>query len=348
MLVSALTERELIARVQEQLPQPPSFVLAGIGDDGAVVEPERNRVEVLTVDAIVEGVHFDRRFTPPDAIGHRALAVNLSDLAAMGASPRLALLSCVLPATLRCAEFDEIVRGIAALAAAYRVHVVGGNLTRSPGPLMIDVTAVGFVKRRDVLTRCGARAGDEVYVTGTVGAAAAGLQMLQGRISTTDQTAHVGDQATPANDRTDSCIRRYLYPQARVRTGELLGRNRAASACMDLSDGLADGVRQLASLSGVGIRLDGNALPIEAEARTWFESQGVDPIERAIAGGDDYELVFTARPRLRGRLTNVLRHGGTAFTRIGVCTKEPDVLLCRTVAGAATEQPLPDGFDHFR
>ena len=127
---------------------PPAGWLVGIGDDAAVVEPERNRLEVLSVDALVEGVHFDRAFTPPDAIGHRALAVNLSDLAAMGAAPRLALLSLALPPTLPLADFDAIVGGLAALAARIAMHVAGGNLTRSPGPLVIDVTVVGTVKRR--------------------------------------------------------------------------------------------------------------------------------------------------------------------------------------------------------
>ena len=174
MNISDLTERELVARIQQHLPPPPPWMVVGIGDDAAVVEPERNRLEVLSVDAIVEGVHFDRRFTPPDAIGHRALAVNLSDLAAMGAEPRLALLSMALPAALSCDEFDRIAAGLAALAARHKLHVAGGNLTispGSPGPIMIDVTVVGTVKRRQVLTRSGARPGDEVYVSGTIGAA---------------------------------------------------------------------------------------------------------------------------------------------------------------------------------
>ena len=171
-----LSERELIARIRERLPPPPAWLLVGIGDDAAVVEPERNRVEVLSVDALVEGVHFDRAFVPPDAIGHRALAVNLSDLAAMGAAPRLALLSMALPPRCRSPTSTPSSRGFAALAARHRLHLVGGNLTRSPGPLMIDVTVVGTVKRRQALTRGGARPGDELYVSGTIGAAAAGLR----------------------------------------------------------------------------------------------------------------------------------------------------------------------------
>ena len=144
---------ELIARIRGLLPPAPDWLVVGIGDDAAVVTPARNRLEVLTVDAIVEGVHFDRRFTPPAAVGHRALAVNLSDLAAMGAEPRLALLSLALPAGEPVSDFDGMVTGLAALAGRYGVHVVGGNLTRSPGPLMVDVTMAGVVKRRQVLTR---------------------------------------------------------------------------------------------------------------------------------------------------------------------------------------------------
>src|SRR4051812_31833087 len=192
-------------------------MLVGIGDDAAVVEAERNRVEVLSVDALVEGVHFDRRFVPPAAIGHRALAANLSDLAAMGAAPRLALLSFALPAAMAIDEFDGIAGGIAELAALHRLHVVGGNLTRSPGPLMIDGTVLGTVKRRQPLTRRGARAGDEIYVSGSIGGAAAGLQMLR--------EAPVAAAAASV----DSCVEKYLRPSPRIRMGLQLSRNRAAT-----------------------------------------------------------------------------------------------------------------------
>src|SRR5206468_9486160 len=198
--VSGLTEAELIARIRERLPPPPPWLIVGIGDDAAVVEPERNRLEVLSVDALVEGVHFDRSFTPPDAIGHRALAVNLSDLAAMGAAPRLALLSLALPEALPLGDFDGIVAGFAALAARYRVHVAGGNLTRSPGPLVVDVTVAGTVKRRRALLRSGARPGDALYVSGTIGAAAAGLQKLQSTVDSRQSTVKADDCRLTTDD----------------------------------------------------------------------------------------------------------------------------------------------------
>jgi thiamine-monophosphate kinase len=332
MTVADLTEAELIGRVRSRLPPPPAWLIVGIGDDAAVVEPERNRLEVLSVDALVEGVHFDRAFTPPEAIGHRALAANLSDLAAMGADARLALLSLGLPETFPVADFDALIAGLAALAARHRLHVVGGNLTRSPGPLIVDVTVVGTVKRRRALVRGGARAGDELYVSGTIGAAAAGLQMLRTTNSTTTEAASA------------PCVHRYLYPEPRVRLGSILGRNRAASACMDLSDGLADAVRQIADASGVGAIIDAADLPIEPEARRWFESRGADPVHEAMVGGDDYELLVAVRPRTRSRLAAAQRHGGVALTRIGVCTAGGGVLLHRN---GATE-PMPRGYTHFR
>jgi thiamine-monophosphate kinase len=327
--VSELTERELVLLVRQRLSCAPPWLVVGIGDDAAVVEPERNRLDVITVDAVVDGVHFDRTFTPPDAIGHRALAVNLSDLAAMGAAPRFAVLSMALPADLPRTDFERIVDGLAQLSSIHRLSIVGGNLTRTPGPLTIDVTAVGTVKRRSVLTRSGARAGDVVFVTGTIGAAAAGLDMLRESASTA----------------SSDCIDRYLRPSPRVRAGLLMGRNRAASSCVDLSDGLADGVARIAEASGVGMTLDSTALPIEPAARTWWESRGEPAQERAVRGGDDYELLFTVRPRLLRRLQAVARHGGVALTRIGVCTPGPALVL---KAADGAESPIPSGFTHFR
>ena len=157
---------------------PSPDVLQGIGDDAAVVRPRRNHVDVLTTDVQVDGVHFTRAFSTASDVGHRALHVNLSDIAAMGAEPRVALLSLGLPADLDALWVAELVQGLLDAARLARVHVIGGNISRSP-TLFVDVTVSGAVKPRHVLRRSGARAGDELYVSGEVGAAAAGLAWLQ-------------------------------------------------------------------------------------------------------------------------------------------------------------------------
>ena len=368
--VGDVDERTLLARIQQHLPPAPDWLLVGIGDDAAVVEPERNRVEVLSVDALVEGIHFDRAFVPPEAIGHRALAVNLSDLAAMGAAPRLALLSFALPAGLPLEDFEGIIAGLARLAAEHRIHVAGGNLTRSPGPMMIDITVVGSVKRRQALTRAGARPGDEIYVSGTLGAAAAGLRMLEStttapQSTTTEVTESNGGHGvklpgeplskgspcpplSSVSSVVELCTRRYLYPEPRVRLGLLLSRNRAASASIDLSDGLADGVRRIAEASGMGAVIDADALPIDPRVRAWFEARGLDPVAEAMTAGDDYELLVTVRPRTRRRLAAAKRCD-VPLTRIGTCTEGRAAVLRIRTGGAVMDRELPPrGYDHFR
>ncbi|HEV3060034.1 MAG TPA: thiamine-phosphate kinase [Vicinamibacterales bacterium] len=336
--VSDLSERDLIARIQQRLPAPPDWVLVGIGDDAAVVVPERNRVEVLSVDCVVDGVHFDRAFVPPDAIGHRALAVNLSDLAAMGATPRLALVSMALPGALPIADFDGIADGLSALAARHATHIIGGNLTRTPGPLSIDITVMGTVKRRQALTRGGARAGDELYVTGSIGGAAEGLHILR-------STHH--DPRSVIRDPQSALVERYLRPAPRVRVGTLLARNRLASACIDLSDGLAAAARQIAEASAIAVALEADALPIDPAARDALAARQVDPVAEALTEGDDYELLFAVRPRLRRRLEAVLRHADVAVTRIGSCRSGSGATVA-TTSGAGDAAPLPAGYGHFR
>jgi thiamine-monophosphate kinase len=325
-------EHALIAEIRARAGAPPAWLPVGIGDDAAVVQPERGALEILTTDAVVEGVHFDRRFSTPRDIGWKALAVNLSDIAAMGGMPRLALLSLGLPDAMPASDVHALLDGFFALAADARVSLAGGNITRSPGPLFVDVTVSGFARPRHVLTRAGARAGDALYVTGQVGAAAAGLSWLR----ETDDTS--------PSEALDACATRHRRPEPRVRVGALLGRNRAASACMDLSDGLADAVRQIAAASGVGAVIDGDELPVPEAARVWFRRRGVYPIAAAAAGGDDYELLFAVPRRARGRLATVIRQArGAPITRIGELTADREIILLNR----GRRERMPDGFVHF-
>jgi len=257
-------------------------------------------------------------------------------------------------------DFDGIIESLVALATRCRLTIAGGNLTRIGGPLVIDITVIGTVKRRQVLTRAGARPGDDLYVSGTVGSATAGLEMLRQwtKLAAAGDTGDTQAGGPPGADRAiddliatspglpvaENCVQRYLYPEPRLRLGTLLGHNRAATACMDLSDGLAEGVRQLAEASGVGAALDAAALPLGQASRRWFERRGADAVHEAITGGDDYELLFAVSPRMRGRLKAVERHGAAPLARIGSCTADRALVLRHN----GKDQPLPRGYTHFR
>lgn len=361
--VADFGERALIDRIRSRVPPAPDRVRLGIGDDAAVLVPDRNTFDVVTTDALVEGVHFDRRFVPARAVGHRGLAANLSDLAAMGARPRAALLSLALPDRLPIRDFDGILDGLLALASRHDVALVGGNIARSPGPLVVDITALGSAQPRRIMSRRGARPGDAIYVSGEIGSAVAGFEWCH---------AHADDalkmdlwdpaSAGLPSEPMHAAGARFLYPDPRVRLGWVLARNRAATACVDLSDGLADAVRQVAGASGVGAIVDGDAVPVGPEVADWFKRSGRDPLLAAITGGEDYELLFTTSERRRRLIDAVVRQTGRPrdgdrdadggrvgrgrlpLTRIGVVTRERRVVLRRN----GGDESLPQGFTHFR
>jgi thiamine-monophosphate kinase len=310
-------ERDLIARIRARLPADPAWVHVGIGDDAAVIEPERNLLEVLTTDTMVEGVHWDPRFCSPPDVGHKALAVNLSDIASMGAVPRAALLSLSVGPRWAETDADGFIDAFAGVARDYGVTLVGGNVTGTPGPATITVTLTGTVHKRRVLTRSAARPGDDLYVTGSIGAARAGLVWLQAN--------PVLDE--PSDPALAECVRRYRRPEPRTRVGVLLGRTRGASACIDLSDGFADAVRQVTQSSGTGARIDAASIPVPEAAAALFSNSGEDPIAAAVRGGDDYELLL-AVPAKRRRTFEAVRRltRGVPLTRVGTLTSECEVL----------------------
>ena len=334
--VSGIGERGVIDRIRQRLPPPSPDIVLGIGDDAAVIRGEKRAHQVLTTDALVESVHFDRRFSTPADIGYKALAVNVSDVAAMGATPHVALLSLMLPADTPIDDVDGLLDGLFEMARAVNVTLVGGNITRSPGPLIVDVTLTGWVHPRKMLTRSAGRPGDALYVSGSIGGAAAGLSWLQAH-------GHRPDDV-PGDPMLADCVRRHVRPEPQARLGMMVGRNRAASACMDLSDGLADAVRQLAQASGTGAKLNLSALPIHPGATAWFASIGVDAVARSLEGGDDYELLLAVPARTKGRFRNASRLArGVEVTRIGELTGTPEL----TIVSDGGERPLPDGFVHF-
>ncbi|GAC1459298.1 MAG: thiamine-phosphate kinase [Steroidobacteraceae bacterium] len=272
-------------------------VLTGVGDDAALLEVPGDTDLVAATDTLVAGVHFPHD-SPAASIGHRALAVNLSDLAAMGARPAWALLALTLPEA-RESWLGEFATGLGDLARAHEVELVGGDTTR--GPLCITVQLLGFAPRGTALKRCGACAGDALFVSGTPGDAAAGLALVQGRL-----------RAAAAAGRY--LRERFELPTPRVALGERL--RRFASACIDISDGLLADAAKLAQASGTGLEIHYAALPVSAEL------EGAAGAERArelaLTGGDDYELCFSVAEHKVAALLQELPPQRWGYSRIGL------------------------------
>jgi thiamine-monophosphate kinase len=319
-----MPEFELIRRLQETICSAearyrPQCVL-GIGDDAAVLETPPGRQLVVCTDSLVEGVHFPSS-TPAAAVGHKALAVNLSDLAAMGAEPAWFFLALTLPVAHR-AWLEAFEQGMAHLAKMSGVYLSGGDVTR--GPLNICITALGLVESGRALTRSGARPGDLVVISGQPGAAAHALAVLQ------------AGGAPPDADRVA-----LDFPVPRLRLGRaLLG---LATACIDVSDGLLADLGHILDASGVGAELELRQLPCPPGMAAMPEK---DRWLLQLSGGDDYELCFTLPAELRSRLSELSRMGGVELTVIGSITERAG-LIVRDPDGSPF-LPAQRGYEHFR
>lgn len=304
-------------------------VVLGVGDDGAVLSPPPGMQLVAVTDTLVEGRHFAPG-SPAQSIGHRALAVNLSDIAAMGAEPAWALLALTLP-RVDADWLSGFTRGFAALAEATGVSLVGGDTTG--GPLAASVTVLGFVPQGAALRRDGAAAGDLVCVSGTPGDSARGLEL--------ELAAAAGVPANKPAASTDEALRRrFLYPEPRIALGVAL--RGLASACIDVSDGLAGDAAKLAAASGCGLRLDSERLPISAAL---LADAGRERAESyALTGGEDFELCFTIPPAALPRLAQRLPAGQFGWQTIGEITADPAVVVLRQ--GRRIELSVT-GYDHF-
>ena len=293
-----LQEFELIARLCAKLPQSRRTIL-GVGDDGAVLAPRR-APQLITIDSMVEDVHFKRAWTTPEALGARALTVNLSDVAAMGGVPTTCVVNLAVSPGLDYRFFERLYAGLRQAALAARVDVVGGNVTRAK-QLAITIALSGEVGD-GVMRRDQARVGDAIYVTGTLGDAALGLRILQGSIKA-------------RGAKRAFLLKRFLAPTARLAAGRKLARLRPVPAAIDLSDGLWQDLGHLLAASRVGAELAAETLPLSPAYRV---VTGGDPT-LALTGGDDYELLFCTRTELSAAM--LARRLGVPVTRIGRIVK---------------------------
>ncbi|MBV8858436.1 MAG: thiamine-phosphate kinase [Acidobacteria bacterium] len=336
--IERVRRRELARSVQEKhtsLVTRHSSLLKGIGDDAAVLRPRAGFDLIITTDLLVEGVDFrlEKGWTSPRDLGHRALAVSLSDAAAMGARPRFCLLSVGVPRALWRGRFlDEFYEGVRALADVHGVRIIGGDTSRTPGGVVIDSIVLGEVRRGRALARGGARAGDQIFVTGALGGAAGGLKMLEsGAVRTSRGRAGRG------------LLLRQRRPEPRVEWGALLSEKGLATSLIDLSDGLSSDLAHVCRESGVGARVEAASLPVDPLlARAGVGAD--EALRLALDGGEDFELLFTADPRRASRLPREV--GGVPVTRVGEVTGERSKV--RLVRDGRATLLKPGGFEHFR
>ncbi|MGH9869887.1 MAG: thiamine-phosphate kinase [Candidatus Polarisedimenticolia bacterium] len=351
MTRARLSEESFLQLVRRRFGRlsPPSP--QGIGDDAAVMRPPRGAGRLLAAaDGLIESVHF-RRGEPPFFLGRKALAVNLSDVAAMGCRPVSFLLTLAVPADLPLAWLDTFLEGLASGTREHGVTLAGGDTCASPGPIMISIAILGESgpSRRPVLTRHGARPGDLLYVSGALGGSAAGRALLErgwkARLGRGGRTlagaAPRGRAGLTHRSRAAQALRSHLDPRPRIDLGRRLRERGIASAAMDISDGLALDLWRLTRASKVGARLVLPALPIADSARTLGPVTGTDPVDLALHGGEDYELLFAVPPGRSGLLR------GLDALFVGHVVSRSAGLTLVDAAGSA--RPLrPKGFDHFR
>ncbi|RJO70313.1 MAG: thiamine-phosphate kinase [Myxococcales bacterium] len=314
----------LIARLTRELATRPEVAL-GVGDDAALLDIPRGYQLATTTDLLVEDVHFRRRTIAARALGYKSLAVNLSDLAAMGAEPLAALVSLALPSDLPLRWIDAFYAGMNDLAVASRTAIVGGDTTGTPGPIVVNLACFGLVKKGQALTRSGARPGDTLWICGPLGLSRAGLELLEeGR-------------------RGFAALRRaHLWPRPCLAEGRALAASKRCTACIDVSDGLLGDLRHIVEMSGVGARIEFAALPIDPSLARYADSRRRDPVEYVLRGGEDYALLFTlkgSRPPAPWPIS--------AFppVRIGTIIKDGDIRLL--MPDGREVVPSFKGYDHF-
>ncbi len=322
------SEDSLIAGIREicATAAPRNLVL-GIGDDAAVWRPSRSNLSVISTDALVEDVHFTLATMSASDVGHRALAANLSDIAAMGARPVLATIALGVNVRSDAAWVDELYTGMAQLAARSRCALAGGDITRAAS-ITIAITVVGEVRPSNLKVRSGARPGDVVAVTGPLGASRAGLGILR-------------DAPQLADDpRFAAVVRAFRRPEPRLAEGRWLGASRNVHALMDSSDGLSTDLARLCIASGVGAALE--RIPVDAEARAVAQLMGDDPAGYALDGGEDFELIAVIHRRAFNHLAErFARHFGRALLRVGTIESAPGL------RAAGGDPIISAGWDHF-
>ena len=345
MKLSDLGEFGLIDRIGKTAPRNAKRAPIGIGDDAAALLLSPSATLLATTDMLIEGVHFDLKTTDPYSLGWKAAAVNLSDIAAMGGVPRFCLTALGIPSSLTVEDISEFYRGVNACLKKFGTVLVGGDTCSSRKGLIISVTVLGEAEKMHVITRSGARPGDLLYVTGTLGDSGAGLEILKSGTGVRGQGSGEKRILKSAIRNSQSAIKRlierHLRPVPRVAEGRKLAAAEIASAMIDVSDGLSSDLGHLCAQSGVGAEIFAEQVPLSKDLRS---AKGLKqpPVEYALSGGEDYELLFTVPPGKIKKLNAMT----IAATKIGIITR---VRSMRLIDDRGQGRPLTaTGYDHFR
>jgi thiamine-monophosphate kinase len=336
---SSKSEFDFINALRQRAGASGPSIVAGIGDDAAVLRSTPGKEIVISSDLLVEDIDFRRTTTPPYLLGHKALAVSLSDIAAMGARPLWSMVSIGVPEDIWQTDFVErLYDGLLDLAGRYGVQLIGGDTSRTNERLVIDSIVGGECAAGMAVMRSGAKAGDQIFVTGSLGAAAAGLRLIE-------RGAHLAEQNLADDDsqKLDHVLLRQLRPEPRVGWGIVLGEERLATSMIDLSDGLSSDLNRLCEASNVGALIDSALLPVDDRVTELCGRRALDPLQLALHGGEDFELLFTMKSEEIARLPR--RVDGVEIKRIGEITESS--FGVKISEGTRVWDLKPGGWKHF-
>jgi len=333
--LSELGEFALIDRIAKGIKVQESRVKVGIGDDAAVIKTSKSALTVLTSDTLIQGIHFDFKYYTFFELGWKALAVNISDVIAMGAKATEALITLGLPKDIRVEAVDELYTGIKRLAGRYRISIVGGDMVSSPKEVVISITLVGEVKKKNLLLRRGAKVGDSILVTGDLGTSCLGLHVLK-------------KKGRAKSKKLKYAINKHLLPEPRVSEANVIAASGLATSMIDISDGLTMSLSEIGKLSKIGSLIWIDALPIKKRVRDAAKKLGKSALDFALYGGEDYELLVTCKKGDALRLASLVeKKTGTPLTIIGEIVSKKKGIKLITRKGKLVPVKAR-GYEHFR
>lgn len=339
-----IQEFALIQAIQRQFARSAPLLVRGIGDDAAVIAASPTTWWHITTDLLAEGVHFDLSTASLESLGNRAAMVNLSDIAAMGAIPRYLLASLAIPKTFTSTHIFELYRGLMKACRLHGVRLIGGDTSASKAGLFLSIALIGTTAARRALFRHGAHVGDRIYVTGTLGDSLAGLQLLT-RGKTLRSTQRKSVQLRKSHRHF--LVNRHLHPTARLAEGQWLNTAQLATAAIDLSDGLSGDLQHICEESRVGAELDLSTIPISSACRAYAELHRLQPVQLALTGGEDYELLFTVSSKNQSAVERKAHARGYRVTCIG--TIRPLRFGIQMTCSDGMMRPVPmTSYEHFR